>query len=223
MTSAGREAISIGARGDARSPLPGWGPSARRLSAFAVVALLTALASPLGLSAHEGGAAEGLLNGLKHPVSGLDHVVAMVAVGLWGAQLGQPAVWVLPVVFPVVLALGGMLGLMGVPLPGVEIGIALSALVLGGMVMGEVEPSVVVTALVVGFFAIFHGHAHGAELPEGASGVTYSLGFVIATGLLHAGGIAFGLIHKWPAGQTAIRVAGAGVAAAGALFLWQAL
>ncbi len=189
----------------------------------ALPVVLAVVASPLGLSAHEGGAAEGLLNGLMHPVSGVDHVLAMVAVGLWGAQLGQPAVWVLPVVFPVVMALGGMLGLMGVPLPGVDVGIALSALVLGLMVMGEVKPSLMVTAIVVGFFAIFHGHAHGGELPEGASGVTYSLGFVIATGLLHAVGIAFGLVHRWPAGGTAIRVAGAVVAAAGALLMWQAL
>jgi urease accessory protein len=187
------------------------------------VVLLAALATPVGLSAHEGGAAEGLLNGLKHPVTGLDHVVAMVAVGLWGAQLGQPAVWILPVVFPMVMALGGMLGLIGLPLPGVEVGIALSAFVLGAMVLGEVKPSLVVTAIVVGFFAIFHGHAHGAELPEGASGITYSLGFVISTGLLHAAGIAFGLIHRWPAGKQVLRAAGACVAAAGALFLLQAL
>jgi urease accessory protein len=165
----------------------------------------------------------GLFNGLKHPVSGVDHVIAMVAVGLWGAQLGQPEVWVLPVVFPMVMALGGMLGLLGVPIPGVEIGIALSAIVLGVMVLGEVDPPLAVTATVVGLFAIFHGHAHGAELPEGASGVTYSLGFVVATGTLHAIGIAIGLVHRWPAGQKALRVAGAGVAAAGMMFLFRAL
>jgi urease accessory protein len=189
------------------------------------LALATALGllAPEALAAHEGGAAAGLLSGLEHPVSGLDHVVAMVAVGLWGAQLGAPAVWVLPVVFPMVMAFGGMLGLMGLPLPGVEIGIALSALVLGVMVLGEIEPPLLVTALIVGAFAIFHGHAHGAELTEGASGVTYSLGFVIATGLLHAAGIAFGLIHRWPAGQQVLRVAGACVAAAGLFFLLQAV
>lgn len=215
--------LDCGRNGAPEAVRAGPTPASVLLFRVATLAGLATLASPLGLSAHEGGAAEGLLNGLKHPVSGLDHVVAMVAVGLWGAQLGPPAVWTLPVVFPVVMALGGMLGLMGVPLPGVEIGIALSALVLGGMVMGEVKPSLVVTAIIVGVFAVFHGHAHGAELPEGASGVTYSLGFVIATGLLHAAGIAFGLLHKWPAGQKVLRVAGAGVATAGAFFLWQAL
>ena len=178
---------------------------------------------PDALAAHEGGAAVGLFNGLKHPVSGVDHVIAMVAVGLWGAQLGQPAVWVLPVVFPMVMALGGMLGLLGIPIPGVEIGIALSAVVLGIMVLGELKPPLAVTAVIVGLFAVFHGHAHGAELPENASGVTYSLGFVVATGTLHAIGIAIGLLHRWPAGQKVLRVAGAGVAAAGAAFLARAL
>ena len=188
---------------------------------FLVLAAI--LASPLNLAAHEGGAAEGILSGLKHPVSGLDHVVAMVAVGLWGAQLGQPAVWVLPVVFPMVMAFGGMLGLLGIPIPGVEIGIALSAIVLGGMVLGEVKPPIAITAVIVGLFAIFHGHAHGAELPVGASGVAYSLGFVISTGLLHAAGITIGLVHRWSAGRVALRVAGAGVAAAGVFFLVQAV
>jgi urease accessory protein len=91
------------------------------------------------------------------------------------------------------------------------------------MVLGEVDPPLAVTATVVGLFAIFHGHAHGAELPEGASGVTYSLGFVVATGTLHAIGIAIGLVHRWPAGQKALRVAGAGVAVAGMMFLFRAL
>ncbi|MEJ2502238.1 MAG: HupE/UreJ family protein [Gemmatimonadota bacterium] len=181
------------------------------------------LLHPAALAAHEGGAAVGFVSGLEHPISGLDHVLAMVAVGLWGAQLGQPAVWVLPVVFPVVMALGGMLGLLGVPLPGVEVGIALSAIVLGAMVLGEVKAPPVVTALVVGIFAIFHGHAHGTELPEGASGVTYSVGFVVATGMLHAAGITIGLIHRWPAGQKALRVAGAAVAISGVAFLVRAL
>ena len=196
-------------------------PLTRLGAAMLAVALIWLL--PDALAAHEGGAAVGLFNGLKHPVSGVDHVLAMVAVGLWGAQLGQPAVWVLPVVFPMVMALGGMLGLLGIPIPGVEIGIALSAVVLGVMVLGEVKPPVAVTAVIVGLFAVFHGHAHGAELPEGASGITYSLGFVVATGTLHAVGIAIGLVHRWPAGQKALRVAGAGVAAAGVAFLARAL
>ena len=129
-------------------------------------------------------------------MSGADHVLAMVAVGLWGAQLGAPAIWVLPVAFPLVMAMGGMLGLLGVPIPGVEYGIAASAIVLGAAVAFEVRPALVVAALVVGCFAIFHGHAHGTELPPGQSALLYSMGFVIATGCLHAVGIGIGTVHR---------------------------
>ena len=171
----------------------------------------------------ESGRAQGLLAGLHHPVSGLDHVLAMVSVGLWGAQLGAPAVWLLPVTFPVVMAFGGMLGLAGVWLPGVEFGIAFSGVLLGLAVLAEWRPPLWAAALVVGFFAIFHGHAHGTELPAGASGVLYSLGFVAATGTLHAVGIGIGVIHRWGWGGVALRVAGGLVAAGGVLFLWRAI
>ena len=147
----------------------------------------------------------------------------MVAVGLWGAQLGAPAIWLLPVTFPMVMALGGMMGLLGIPLPGVEIGIALSALVLGAMVLAEKRPPSWVAAVIVGVFAIFHGHAHGTELPAGQSGLLYSMGFVMATGCLHGVGIGIGLIHRWAAGRVILRVAGATVAVAGVYFLFSAL
>lgn len=179
---------------------------------------------PLVASAHAvSGRADGLLAGLLHPLSGFDHVLAMVSVGLWGAQLGAPAIWVLPVTFPIVMALGGALGLIGVPLPGSEIGIALSALVLGLAIVGAWRPQLWAAALVVGAFAIFHGHAHGTELPAGANGLTYSLGFVAATGALHAIGIGIGSIHRWRFGRLVMRSAGAVVAAAGAGFLWRAV
>jgi urease accessory protein len=168
------------------------------------------------------GQAVGFLTGFLHPISGLDHVVAMIAVGLWGAQLGTPAIWLLPVAFPIVMAFGGMLGLMGVPLPGTEIGIAASAIMLGALVMLEIRPPLAAAAVVVSFFAIFHGHAHGSELPAGQSALLFSIGFVIATGFLHGVGISIGLIHKWPWGQRALRVAGGGVAAAGLFFMWRA-
>ena len=158
-----------------------------------------------------------------HPVSGPDHVLAMVAVGLWGAVLGAPAIWVLPVAFPLVMAVGGVLGLLGVPLPGVEVGIAISAVVLGAMVLAEARPPLALAAVVVAFFAIFHGHAHGTELPAGTSALLYSLGFVVATGLLHAAGIALGALHRWPAGRLLVRAAGGGVGLAGLFFLWRAL
>ena len=160
--------------------------------------------------------------GFEHPLSGWDHVVAMVAVGLWGAQLGAPAVWLLPVAFPMVMAMGGMLGLMGVPLPGTEIGIAASAILLGSAVLSEMRPPLLVAAVVVTFFAIFHGYAHGAELPPGQSGLLYSMGFVIATGCLHTVGISIGSIHRWLWGQKLLRMAGGVVALAGALFMWRA-
>jgi len=165
------------------------------------------------------GEAKGFLTGFRHPISGLDHVLAMVAVGLWGAQLGSPAIWFLPVAFPMVMALGGMLGLMGVPLPGVEYGIALSAVMLGAAVMFEIRPPLAIAALLVGFFAIFHGHAHGTELPPGESGLLYSMGFVIATGCLHGVGISIGAVHRWMWGQRMLRVAGAFVAVGGVFFM----
>jgi len=180
--------------------------------------------SALALLAHdETGAAAGLLAGLRHPISGADHVLAMLAVGVWGAQLGAPYVWALPVAFPMVMALGGMLGLVGVALPGVELGIALSALVLGALVVAEARPPVWVAAGIVGLFALFHGHAHGTELPAGTSGVLYSVGFVVSTGTLHALGIALGLLHRFERGRLVLRGAGAVVAAGGAYFLWEAL
>ena len=174
--------------------------------------------------AHTGqGQAAGFLTGLRHPISGLDHVLAMVAVGLWGAQLGAPAIWLLPVTFPLVMAFGGFLGLLGVPLPGVEVGIAVSAILLGAMVAREARPPLWLAASVVAFFAVFHGHAHGTELPAGQSGLLYSVGFVICTGCLHATGIAIGLVHRWGWGRIALRAAGVVVAAGGVFFLWRAL
>jgi urease accessory protein len=130
---------------------------------------------------------------------------------------------VLPVVFPMVMALGGTMGLMGVKLPGIELCIALSALALGFAVFREARPKLWISATIVGVFAVAHGHAHGTELPLGASGVLYSVGFVIATGLLHALGIGIGLVHRWTAGRVALRVAGAVVAMGGVFFLWKAI
>ncbi|MFM8535370.1 MAG: HupE/UreJ family protein [Acidimicrobiia bacterium] len=186
--------------------------------------LLLTVATP-ALQAHVGGGATGGFgSGLKHPWSGFDHIVAMVAVGLWGAQLGAPAIWVLPVAFPMVMALGGFLGLVGIPLPGVEIGIALSGLLLGAAVAMEFRPKHLAwAAALVGVFGLFHGHAHGTELPAGENGLFYSLGFVIATGLLHGLGIGIGEVRRLPAGPKWLRALGGIVAAAGGYFLVRAL
>jgi urease accessory protein len=167
------------------------------------------------------GEAIGFVSGIEHPISGLDHIIAMIAVGLWGAQLGAPAIWLLPVTFPIIMAFGGFLGLIGVPLPGSEIGIALSGVLLGAAVLWQFRPPLPAAALLVGIFGLFHGYAHGAELPPGESGLLYSLGFVIATGFLHATGIAIGLIHRWHWGERAIRVLGGGVSLGGLFFLWE--
>jgi urease accessory protein len=150
----------------------------------------------------DAGQSTGFLSGLLHPISGLDHVLAMVTVGLWGAPLGAPAIWLLP---------------------GVEVGIAASAILLGTAVMTERRFPLYAAAALIGFFAIFHGHADGTELPPGESGLLYCLGFVVATGCLHAIGIAIGAIHRWPAGRIALRVAGGGVGFARILFLWRAI
>jgi urease accessory protein len=175
------------------------------------------MASPA--AAHTGGMAGGFFSGFAHPMFGADHVVAMVAVGLWGAFLGAPAIWLLPIVFPLVMAFGGVLGILSVPLPGTEIFIAISAILLGMAVAIRAQPPLWLAAVLVGAFAIFHGHAHGAELPPGADAVAYSLGFVVATGLLHLAGIAFGLLARWPGGVIAVRAAGGLIAFAGIVFL----
>ncbi|MCC6193479.1 MAG: HupE/UreJ family protein [Burkholderiales bacterium] len=190
-----------------------------RLLAAAVVAAVSAPA----LAHVEAGQATGLLSGFLHPISGLDHVLAMVAVGLWGAILGAPAVWVLPIAFPLVMAMGALLGFLGVPLPGVEYGIAASAILLGAAVAFEVRPPVAFAALLVGVFAIFHGYAHGSELPPGQSALLFSMGFVIATGALHAVGIGIGALKGRTWGAAVLRVAGSMVAAGGAFFMWKAL
>ena len=186
--------------------------------AVASAVFVALLAAPA--FAHTGvGLTGGLLSGLEHPITGLDHVVAMVAVGLWGAFLGRPAIWILPVVFPLVMAFGGALGVLAVPLPYVEAGIGLSGLLLGLAVAFAAKPPIYVSAIIVGVFAIFHGHAHGAELPEAANPFSYALGFVVATGLLHIAGIAFGYLARWPMGKMAVRAGGGAIALAGLGFL----
>ncbi len=190
---------------------------------FPVITVLYLL-SPEHAFAHvEQGQAIGFLTGFMHPWSGLDHVLAMIAVGIWGAQLGNPAIWLLPLTFPMLMALGAMMGLLGIPLPGIETGIALSDIFLGGVILGEIRLKMLLAMLLVGFFAIFHGYAHGTELPPGQSGMLYSMGFVIGTGCLHIIGIAIGLMHRWPAGRLALRGSGAFITLMGVIFLWRAV
>jgi urease accessory protein len=188
--------------------------------------ILPALAAGAGLLAappawaHDGtGLAGGFVSGFAHPLSGTDHMLAMVAVGLWGAFLGRPLVYLLPVIFPLVMVVGAVLGMVGTPMAPVEPGIALSVLVLGGCIALAVRAPLIVAAGIVGAFAIFHGYAHGRELPSAADPIGYSVGFVLATGLLHVAGIAFGGLKDRRHGAVALRIAGGLIAAVGAALL----
>ena len=191
-------------------------PDPRKLLALAALLAFPASAA----LAHEGAVAGGgFLTGFLHPILGWDHVAAMVAVGLWGAFLGAPAIWLLPVTFPLVMALGGALGVAGVPVPGIETGIAASALIIGLAVLLAWRPPLMVAAVIVGFFAVFHGHAHGQEMPQAANPLAYAAGFVIGTGFLHLAGISLGLFTASERGALAVRGLGAVIAAAGLGFL----
>jgi urease accessory protein len=177
------------------------------------------LASPAHAHIIDTGGA-GLTQGLSHPFSGLDHILAMVAVGIWAAQAGRPSLWVLPVVFPLAMAVGGLLGVAGVPVPGVEAGIAASVLGLGLLIAFQAKPPLALSIALVALFALFHGHAHGTELPQAASPALYGLGFVLATAILHLIGVGIGLTMRLPKEITAVRVGGGTIAAAGiALFI----
>ena len=193
----------------------------RQNSALYCLTVLTALFSGSLAFAHSGeGISGGFLSGLAHPVFGWDHVVAMVAVGLWGAVLGKPAIWILPIVFPLVMAVGAAMGVAGVPVPFIETGIALSGVVLGLLIVFMIKAPMVIAAILVGLFAIFHGHAHGTELPDAANPIAYAVGFVIATGLLHLAGILFGTLMASDVGKWAVRAGGAVIALVGAAFLF---
>jgi urease accessory protein len=166
-------------------------------------------------------AGAGWAHGLMHPFSGLDHILAMVAVGVWAAQTGRrPALWVLPTAFPLAMAAGGLLGVAGVPVPGIEAGIAASVLILGLLIAFQAKLPLVLSIALVGIFAVFHGHAHGTELPQAVSPVLYGLGFVAATAVLHLIGVGIGSAMRLPAAMAALRAGGGAIAAAGlALFV----
>jgi urease accessory protein len=189
------------------------------LSASAVsIALLPTVAL-----AHTGvGDTVGFSHGFIHPLTGIDHVLAMMMVGVFAWQLGGRALWLVPITFVLVMAIGGVLGVTGIGVPFIEIGIALSVIVLGASVAFRIKAPMAIAMAVVGLFAIFHGHAHGSEMPENAAGMTYGLGFMIATALLHLGGIGLGfLIGRIgdKRGPVFVRAAGAAAAVAGLAIL----
>jgi urease accessory protein len=183
---------------------------------FAIAGLLL----PQAAFAHEQvGVGGGLVSGFLHPLTGMDHLIAMVAVGIWGAQLGAPAIWVLPITFPLVMAVGGVLGILHVPLPMPEVMIALSALILGAAVAVRMRLPFAAAAAIVAVFAIFHGYAHGAELPKSADPLAYGVGFVVSTGLLHLCGITIGTLTRWRSGERLIQGLGVVIALLGGYFL----
>lgn len=161
----------------------------------------------------------GFAAGLSHPFLGMDHLLAMLAVGVWAAQLGGRALWRVPLAFMTMMALGSALALGGMPLPAIETGVASSVLVLGLLIAAAARFPLVASMLLVGVFALFHGHAHGQELPQAASALLYSLGFLLATGLLHATGAGLGILLGRGISANWVRVMGGGIAAAG-LVLW---
>ena len=179
------------------------------------------LASMVGAAeAHTGvGSTIGFTHGFLHPLSGIDHMLAMIAVGLFAARLGGRALWLVPCAFVAMMAVGGFLGINGVEVPFVEIGIAASVLVLGAAVAFDFSIPTAAAMALVGFFAIFHGHAHGAEMPQTADGLTYGIGFILATALLHVVGISLGLsiahLATKQGSSWSMRVAGAAMALAG--------
>jgi len=175
------------------------------LASLALVAMTSvALAHP--------GHGAGFTAGFAHPLTGLDHLLAMVAVGLWASQLERPALWTLPIVFPAMMALGAALGTGGLVMPWVESGILLSVVVLGAAVARGVQAPLAIGAMIVAAFAVLHGYAHGTELPSGGAAWLYGFGFVAATLILHGVGIALGFAAQRP---MLMRTAGSAIAAAG--------
>jgi urease accessory protein len=184
---------------------------------------LAALVFAPAAYAHVGvGETTGFMRGFMHPLSGLDHVLAMVAVGLWAAQRGGGARWLIPATFVGIMALGAIAGTMGLAIPFVEQGIALSVLVLGVLVAAAVRWPLPVSMLVVGVFALFHGHSHGMEMPVSVSGLEYGAGFVLATALLHAIGVAAATISRGFDRNLLVRLSGSAIAASGIYLLFAA-
>ena len=184
-----------------------------------IAVALAMLALPAVAQAHTGLHTDGALAGFAHPFSGFDHILAMVAVGFWASALGGNARWIVPSAFVSIMAVGGLMGIYGVALPMVETGIALTVAVLGLLVAFDVKVPTPAAAAIVGICALFHGHAHGTELPGMSSAAGYVAGFMAATIILHLIGIGLAYLRFGKAGQVVGRLAGAAVAVAGAALL----
>jgi urease accessory protein len=188
-----------------------------KLSALTGFAILLA---PKGAHAHIiEGAQGGFGSGFIHPLTGPDHFLAMFAVGLWSAQMGGRSVWTLPVIFPMIMVIGGVLGMIGLPLPAIEIGIALSILALGGAIMLAWRPGEWIALILIAYFALCHGYAHGVELPLATDPADYAIGFVLATGMIHLFGIGVGTALNKPMQGRLSRALGAVIGIGGIYFL----
>jgi urease accessory protein len=186
------------------------------MRSIGVLIVLATLIAAAPASAHtDQGVAGGLVSGFMHPVSGLDHLLAMASVGIWGAFLRRPLIWTLPVAFPLVMVVGGVLGILKVSLPFVEIGIASSVIALGTAIALAWRAPVAIAVAIIAVFALFHGYAHGAELPTAVAPEAYATGFVLSTGLIHVAGIAVGLLLSLRGGEILLRAAGGLIALAG--------
>lgn len=175
-------------------------------SKYVLASALTLL--PGAALAHTGqDGASGLSHGIMHPLGGLDHILAMVLVGLLAFQIGGRAIWLLPASFLAAMAGAGLLGMAGFAVPFVEQGIMLSIVVLGAVVAFGFAAPVSLAAALVGLFAVFHGYAHGAEMPETASGLAYGAGFLAATAVLHAIGIGCGALFAYLAKERGLALA----------------
>lgn len=163
----------------------------------------------------------GFLSGIVHPVLGYDHLLAMLSVGIISAQIGGRAIWTVPATFVSVMAVGGVLGLINVGLNITEVGIAVSLLILGSVIAAERKIPTLIVMVGVGFFAIFHGYAHGSEMPDTAEPFLYALGFLVGTALIHVAGVVIGDISRhYERGKIALRVGGALIALIGILFIF---
>jgi urease accessory protein len=183
----------------------------------AVLAALAVAVAAAPAAAHPGHGLEGFAAGFLHPFGGIDHLLAMVAVGAWAAQRGGRATWLLPCAFVGVMALGGLAGLAGFVLAGTESVIVASVFVLGAVVAAAAGPPLWLAAPLVGAFALFHGLAHGAELPAAANAPAYAAGFVAVTALLHAAGVALAFALSGHPPRIALRALGAAQIGAGVL------
>jgi len=191
----------------------------RNRSFFTPLATLSLVLAPMLAHAHPGHDASGFASGLAHPLHGLDHILAMVAVGLWAVQLGGRAKWLVPASFVSVMAIGGALGMAGVAMPFAEQGIFASVLILGVLIAAAVRLPLAASMSIVGLFALCHGHAHGLEMPGTAAGLAYGAGFVLATAILHASGIGAGLMIQHYAAARWLRATGVAICAASALLV----